>query len=245
MHRPVAWLLQSTFRAGSLNVDASCSSYPCSAGLHHAQPHLTHCITYAPPDQGWAAAQAQAAIVHDRCHEALYTGHYKDVPLVWQATYRFACHLQCLLAVLRLRGPSVAALRAADMGVMMGAPLLDMAHGAAASAAARAMDLPALASALQRELSARHTGSAAAALLETAVRQPSPPLFTPADLRRVARVRLPTLEGFAAMMARGLPVVIEGAVDHWPAMERWRDMAYLKVPQRRHRRPCFSVVRLG
>jgi hypothetical protein len=120
------------------------------------------------------------------------------------------------------------------MGLMMGAPLLDVASGAMAQAAARAMDLAALAAALQAELSAR-TGDepgANCSPVEEVQRIPDDDTrapFTPADLRHVARLRLPTLEHFAKLMEQGLPVIIEGAVDHWPALHRWKNMGYLKV----------------
>lgn len=196
---------------------------------------------------GLREAELNVTIVHDRCHEALYTGHWKDVPLAWRAAYRFTCHVQCLLAVWRSGGASRAALRAADMGLMMGAPLLDVANGAMAQAAARAMDLAVLAAALQAELSA-HTGgeSDADPALVKEVQRPTDTRapFTPADLRDVARLRLPTLEHFAKLMEQGLPVVIEGAIDHWPALRRWRDMAYLKVGHAQHHWPlgvvCFN-----
>lgn len=37
----------------------------------------------------------------------------------------------------------------------------------------------------------------------------------------------PTALAFARIIGRHAPVVIEGAVDHWPALEKWKTDAYI------------------
>ena len=38
----------------------------------------------------------------------------------------------------------------------------------------------------------------------------------------------PSLDAFAGVQQRGQPAEISGAIDHWPALERWRDVEYLE-----------------
>jgi len=44
----------------------------------------------------------------------------------------------------------------------------------------------------------------------------------------VERLVRPSLEAFAGVLQREQPAEISGAIDHWPALERWRDVEYLE-----------------
>ena len=44
----------------------------------------------------------------------------------------------------------------------------------------------------------------------------------------VERLERPSLDAFAGVQQRGQPAEISGAIDHWPALERWRDVEYLE-----------------
>ena len=44
----------------------------------------------------------------------------------------------------------------------------------------------------------------------------------------VERLERPSLDAFAGVQQRGQPAEISGAIDHWSALERWRDVEYLE-----------------
>eukprot|EP00729_Bicosta_minor_P017492 gene17492-2925_t len=51
----------------------------------------------------------------------------------------------------------------------------------------------------------------------------------PAALRPVKVLDQPSTQSFAAEAKKGMPVVITGAIDHWRALEKWKDPMYLSA----------------
>lgn len=195
---------------------------------------------------GWAQHAAQ------RCHEALYERHWRDVPLPWRRAYRLSQHIVALatLRVEQSHAQRLAALQAVDLGLMMGAPLFDEDDDEDYEAdeeekqakIARAVRLSKLASVLHAaivEMDADREDTHHKAKREPPgiVSRPWPsteilgpqPGYTPATRHEVARYALPSLQTFLQLAAKEIPFIITDAMGHWPATERWQDLAYLLV----------------
>ena len=68
-----------------------------------------------------------AEVVLNICWEKLNTGHWKDVNVVWREAYSYSSLLKAL-ALCEL-GRTAEAITSCDMGLLMGAPVLDNALG--------------------------------------------------------------------------------------------------------------------
>jgi lysine-specific demethylase 8 len=65
-------------------------------------------------------------------------------------------------------------------------------------------------------------------------------------LRPVERIRRPSMERFLReYMQKGIPVIITGGMDGWPAMNEraWANLNYLKVHAKPHTRACTAALR--
>ncbi|KAK1266052.1 hypothetical protein QJS04_geneDACA016332 [Acorus gramineus] len=146
--------------------------------------------------------------------EQLHSGPWDSVCPAWRDAYAMSClHVA---ACHSLYGDDAAALRALDMGLLMGGPLLR----------------PDLSSAVNRILSRSAKTDARAdshALIgngnQVLQRLPERSL----DRTMVDRRRDIDLESFLCeYFLTGKPVVIAGSMDHWPARTKWRDVDYLR-----------------
>ena len=173
-------------------------------------------------------------VVADVCNERLYDTHWEAVPAGWRTGYTVASFALC--SAERAMGPArpparamrwpptvaafsagneAAAMRACDLGLLLGQPV----PGVPLAAAAGAMhggggrcEVP------------EGEGEAAAAVTPDLPRTPA----GCAPLREVCRVHCPSVLQFARLVERGEPVVITGAVGHWAALRRWRSLEYLR-----------------
>ena len=66
-------------------------------------------------------SNCQTAI--DICWEKCNTGHWRDVNVIWRETYSYASVFKALC--LHSRGKQTEAMKACDMGLLLGAPILD------------------------------------------------------------------------------------------------------------------------
>ncbi|KAL6844780.1 hypothetical protein ACP4OV_025439 [Aristida adscensionis] len=173
-----------------------------------------------------AAGDLRAAeAAREMAWEQLHSGPWAEVGAAWRDAYALAC-----LHVARLRlaggggGDRPAALRALDMGLIMGGDLLraDLEAAVARVAAdpcggGRAEDEEAQ---RWREGLDRNRDIADALKILPAKSLSS---------KKVERRAHISLEEFICnYFLRESPVIISGCMDHWPARTKWKDIKYLK-----------------
>ncbi len=170
--------------------------------------------------------------------EKLHTGAWHAVALPWRDAYSLACLLAAAAAMasedtrnsadttLESIAAAKAALRHLDMAALMGGPAL------------RPL-INALADDLVQRLGGGHDGlnNIDAPLEEgevvlgaaPAVAVPLPSGALGPAGARIPVVSLPSLEAFAAEFMGKTPVVIEGALEGWPALRRWQRPSYWRA----------------
>ncbi|XP_066496882.1 bifunctional peptidase and arginyl-hydroxylase JMJD5 [Tiliqua scincoides] len=140
----------------------------------------------------------------DRAWERLNAAAWRAVDREWRRAFSFGCLFRAL-GLCRAGAASPEALRACDLGLLLGAPVLDGV-------------LLRLAGVLQRHLPG--PGAAPPPAPKKVRRGPPPPAVEPAAA--VPRLRRPSLERFRdRFLAPGKPLVLQGLVDHWPCMSKW------------------------
>ncbi|NXG45897.1 KDM8 protein, partial [Psilopogon haemacephalus] len=125
----------------------------------------------------------------------------------WRQVYTYGCLFAALAEV--AAGRSLApAVRLCDMGLLMGASVLDNI-------------LARLVRVLQAHLPRGELCSGGSSLLQRVrIASPPAPLVPPEDA--VPHLRCPSLEHFRDnYLIPGKPVVLEGIIDHWPCMKKW------------------------
>lgn len=170
----------------------------------------------------WLDCRRKCVALLDFTWEQLYTGHWKDVPITWREAYSIVSYLKALSefalgkqnACLDFRE----AIKTCDMGLLMGAPVLDNI-------------LPKLASRLQ-QIHVQNLPEASHEREEITEEEPSakvskldtPLPFKMSPDRQVLVCVEPSIEQFRSVfMESGTPVVIQGCMEYWPAMSsrRW------------------------
>ncbi|NXD15820.1 KDM8 protein, partial [Nothocercus nigrocapillus] len=156
----------------------------------------------APRGPALAALRRLGHVLRDYAWEQLNAAPWREVSKGWRQLYAYGCLFAALAAA--AGGGSVApALRLCDLGLLMGAAVLD-------NVLAR----------LVRVLQARlPRGPPAAAHQVLQVPRPAP-VIQPADA--VPCLRCPSLQHFRDnYLIPQKPVVLEGVIDHWPCMTKW------------------------
>ena len=177
---------------------------------------------------GQEAGETGGALALAAAHgawEKLHTGDWKDVAGAWRDAYTLAALLQ------RAHG-TPDALRALDLATLVGGAAFRPELERAAEAAAQQE---------RANLKRRRKGEGGDSVdsVDAALRA-APPLGTPppgglltlppgAGAGGVARAELPSLEAFATeqMAGVGQPLLLTGLLSDWPALQLWRDAAYL------------------
>ena len=159
--------------------------------------------------------------VQDRAWEALHSTPWQSVPLAWRRLYAWAATARADLLLLRSdAGQAVAeSIASLDRALLMGLP-----HDR--ESVLRSIEK------LQRRVQKDDVGGN---VVSTGLRfhQLSDGDVEAEGRRRVVcpieRVRAPSLEAFMDYMSAATPRprVFTGAMSHWPAMQRWRDVGYL------------------
>ncbi|XP_044949742.1 lysine-specific demethylase JMJ30-like isoform X3 [Hordeum vulgare subsp. vulgare] len=174
-----------------------------------------------------AAGDLRAAeAAREMAWEQLHSGPWSEVGSAWRDAYALAC-----LHVARLRRAAAdrrAALRALDMGLIMGGNLLraDL-EAALASIAAEPSDGEGDgAEAVDEEANRWREGLDRNRDIADALKiLPTKSL----SCKEIARRSCISLEEFICdYFLRETPVIISGCIDHWPAMKKWKDIQYLK-----------------
>ncbi|XP_039205585.1 bifunctional peptidase and arginyl-hydroxylase JMJD5 [Crotalus tigris] len=156
---------------------------------------------------GWPAAAREACLraaerLGDWAWERLQEGPWHRVGRAWRRLFAHACLLRAL-CLCRARGPCAEALRACDLGLLLGAPGPELAR---------------LAALLQRLLPAPEGPPCKKPRTE----RPPAQGEAAAEGGPVARLRCPSLQRFRErFLLPGAPLVLEGVVDHWPCLRKW------------------------
>uniref|UniRef100_A0A453L4N4 JmjC domain-containing protein n=1 Tax=Aegilops tauschii subsp. strangulata TaxID=200361 RepID=A0A453L4N4_AEGTS len=174
-----------------------------------------------------AAGDLRAAeAAREMAWEQLHSGPWSEVGSAWRDAYALAC-----LHVARLRRAAAdrrAALRALDMGLIMGGNLLraDL-EAALASIAAEPSDGEGDgAEAVDEEANRWREGLDRNRDIADALKiLPTKSL----SCKEIARRSCISLEEFICdHFLPETPVIISGCIDHWPAMTKWKNIQYLK-----------------
>ncbi|KAF9350549.1 Lysine-specific demethylase 8 [Mortierella sp. AD094] len=183
-----------------------------------------------PPGNASALTHQSDTLV-DYAREMLHAYPYREVPPCWRELYTDAGILKALglryLSVSEKKSPCVEALKSA---ILACDNVLVM---AGASGNGRKQLVYELIDALENTIEGqeevapsaqkrqRKTGGAVK-LGEEADQGPMPEIKHP-----IPRLHLPTLDAFQHHInspSGGTPIIITGAIDHWPARERWTDL---------------------
>nr|XP_041575106.1 bifunctional peptidase and arginyl-hydroxylase JMJD5 isoform X2 [Taeniopygia guttata] len=164
-----------------------------------------------------AALERLGDVLRDYSWEKLNAGPWREVGKGWRQVYAYGCLFGALAEVAAGR-PLARAVRLCDLGLLMGAAILDNV-------------LARLVRALQPHLPrapprapgglARPRAGAAEGQRPLPSPRPAPPALRPEP--PVPRLRCPSLQHFRDnYLLPQRPVVLEGIMDHWPCMKKWR-----------------------
>ncbi|NXQ61775.1 KDM8 protein, partial [Anthoscopus minutus] len=147
-----------------------------------------------PGASATAALERLSDVLRDYSWEKLNAGPWTEVRKGWRQVYAYGCLFGALAEVAAGR-PLARAVRLCDLGLLMGAAILDNV-------------LARLVRALQPHL------------LQRVRLQPPPPALQPQQV--IPHLRCPSLEHFRdGYLLPQRPVVLEGVMDHWPCMKKW------------------------
>lgn len=163
----------------------------------------------------WLDCRQKCVVLLDITWEQLYTGHWKDVSITWRQAYSVVSYLKALSEFALGKQDSCLDFRemikTCDMGLLMGAPVLDNV-------------LPKLASRLQ-QLHVQNLPEASyekEEISEPPAKVSKLDTLLPFELspdRQVSMCVEPSIEQFrSAFMESGTPVVIQACMEYWPAM---------------------------
>ena len=166
-------------------------------------------------------ARAATAASH-ACWEKLHTGDWKDVAVAWRDAYSLATLAELSHGE---AADAQASMRALDIAALVGGPAFRDEVDRAIAAAQTALD----AQRPQKRPRADDGPLDALPLLGEPPEGGAPPLPPSSGVGGIARAELPPQESFLTehMAGEGVPLLITGLVDTWPAAQRWRDPAYL------------------
>ncbi|KAM7007432.1 LOW QUALITY PROTEIN: bifunctional peptidase and arginyl-hydroxylase JMJD5 [Passerculus sandwichensis] len=190
-----------------------------------------------------AALERLSDVLRDYSWEKLNAGPWREIGKGWRQVYAYGCLFGALAEVAAGR-PLARAVRLCDLGLLMGAAVLDNVLArlvralqphlqphlprAAPRDGARAQVAPAPPRPPPRPLAARPPAArppAPAADGERpfqSVRPAPPPPCAARHEELIPRLRCPSLEHFRDnYLLPQRPVVLEGVMDHWPCMKKW------------------------
>ncbi|XP_014127844.2 bifunctional peptidase and arginyl-hydroxylase JMJD5 isoform X2 [Zonotrichia albicollis] len=152
-----------------------------------------------------AALERLSDALRDYSWEKLNAGPWREVGKGWRQVYAYGCLFGALAEVAAGR-PLARAVRLCDLGLLMGASVLDNV-------------LARLVRALQPHLPRAAPRDGARA---QSVRPEPPPPCAVQHEELIPHLRCPSLEHFRDnYLVPQRPVVLEGVMDHWPCMKKW------------------------
>ncbi|XP_055659433.1 bifunctional peptidase and arginyl-hydroxylase JMJD5 isoform X2 [Falco peregrinus] len=160
-----------------------------------------------PGGEAAAGLRRLGDVLRDYSWERLNAGPWREVVKAWRQVYAYGCLFGALAEVAAGR-PLAPAVRLCDMGLLMGAAVLDNV-------------LARLVRVLQAHLPRGERRAAASWSAKRARIAPAPaPAVPPGDA--LPHLRCPSLEHFRDnYLIPQKPVVLEGIMDHWPCMKKW------------------------
>lgn len=151
--------------------------------------------------------------IRDYSWEKLNTGAWQDVDKDWRRVYAFGCLFQvlCLCEAPGDATTVAAALNVCDMGLLMGAAILEDI-------------LIKVAAILQKHLSGKRPGPGPAQE-QPSIKKARKEHASVPDMRSeraIPRLHCPSLQYFREHhLVPERPVILEGVADHWPCMKKW------------------------
>lgn len=206
-----------------------------SESLGSAYVYMLHQAAESLFESNWNKCRREAAALLDITWEHLYTGHWKDVSMVWRQAYTIVSFMKAIveLALVKLSSHNDLSeiIRTCDMGIVMGAPMLDNVLQRLASRLQQLHVLKTTESTLSK-----NTGRSRSPNAET------PTKFLKSDTTATApRIDLnldrqilisvsPSIEHFRAhYMLTETPVVIRDCMHFWPALtDRLWNLDYIR-----------------
>jgi len=185
--------------------------------LGDAYTRLLRSTVDAWSQSSWIAGRRQCNVLLDITWEQLYSRHWKDVDVTWRHAYTLVSFLKAVYALCGGGGDSYSlrdVIRTCDMGLLMGAPLL---NNILARLARKLQQLDA-------DCGGGNSSSenvAAAVVSDERVRDDRDGVLCGGE---VATEVCPSLEHFGrAYVGTGTPAILRGCIGHWPAMtgNRW------------------------
>ncbi|NXG18183.1 KDM8 protein, partial [Grallaria varia] len=168
-------------------------------------------LLYGPVGRPEAAAAAALGrlsdVLRDYSWEKLNAVPWREVGKGWRQVYTYGCLFGALAEVAAGR-PLERAVRLCDLGLLLGAAVLDNV-------------LARLVRALQPRLP-RGTAPRDGPRSKSARPEPPPPPPAMQAEQAIPHLRCPSLEHFRDnYLIPQRPVVLEGVMDHWPCMKKW------------------------
>ncbi|NXC89104.1 KDM8 protein, partial [Cercotrichas coryphoeus] len=171
-----------------------------------------------------AALERLSDVLRDYSWEKLNAGPWREIGKGWRQVYAYGCLFGALAEVAAGR-PLARAVRLCDLGLLLGAAVLDNVLARLVRALQPHLPLP-----LPLPLPPHRPGPARAAPSGRAGsgpepplqrgRPPPPPAVPPGEA--IPHLRCPSLEHFRDnYLIPQRPVVLEGVMDHWPCMKKW------------------------
>eukprot|EP00111_Clytia_hemisphaerica_P005621 TCONS_00016331-protein len=164
-------------------------------------------------------ACAQSQVLLDKTWEHLNTGYWKDVKLVWRHLYTLAslmktCSLYCL-------SDTQSALKACDMGLLMGAPIFDNVLGKLASK---------LSEILRKKKDVDDVVEPVSKKIKGCIEYGRANYLPTDDVSKIEnriqeKFSIPKIDNISLIefqenyLKTETPVIIQNAMNHWPAME--------------------------
>ena len=172
----------------------------------------------------WDKCYVYSKVLLDIAWEHLNTGHWKDVDIHWRYAYTLLCTFKAVCEFVQYkttydRKNLACAIKTCDMGLLMGAPVNDNI-------------LAKLVAEFQRIYAKRRQVMSSYEDMVCMTNKKMNTQKLPAInlSNAIKRVRCPSLEYFKnSHMDKEEPVILEGAIDYWPAFgERKWSLQYIK-----------------
>ncbi|NXY83834.1 KDM8 protein, partial [Alcedo cyanopectus] len=153
-----------------------------------------------------AALRRLGDVLRDYSWERLNAGPWREISKAWRQVYAYGCLFGALAEIAAGR-PLAPAVRLCDMGLLMGASVLDNV-------------LARLVRVLQDHLPRGERPAARGSNERVRIDPPPVPVVQPEEA--LPHLRCPSLEHFRDnYLIPQKPVVLEGISDHWPCMKKW------------------------
>uniref|UniRef100_A0A8C5IGS4 JmjC domain-containing protein 5 n=1 Tax=Junco hyemalis TaxID=40217 RepID=A0A8C5IGS4_JUNHY len=179
-----------------------------------------------------AALERLSDVLRDYSWEKLNAGPWREVGKGWRQVYAYGCLFGALAEVAAGR-PLARAVRLCDLGLLMGASVLDNVLArlvralqphlprAAPRDGARAQVAPAPPEPLPRRPGLPVPAAEGERPFQSVRPEPPPPCAVQHE-EVIPHLRCPSLEHFRDnYLVPQRPVVLEGVMDHWPCMKKW------------------------